>query len=79
MLPELVAAHTLLGRHSLEQGDYETCFGHFKKGLQTAKTIAGTIDDGNDRARFQQQRLMVYLVARIKELGGRFGQKTPSA
>ncbi|MBD3402139.1 tetratricopeptide repeat protein [candidate division GN15 bacterium] len=75
LLPESAMAHTLHGRLSFDRGDYEVCYDHFKKGLQTVKTIAETIDAPQDKARFQQQRLIVYLVEMIKKLGQKMARR----
>lgn len=69
LLPELVAIHTLLGRYYATRNEYETCYAQLRKGLQYAKQVAESIDSPEDRAMYQSQRLMTYLVTQIKQLG----------
>ncbi|MDX9857242.1 MAG: serine/threonine-protein kinase [candidate division Zixibacteria bacterium] len=76
LVPELVTIHTLLGRFYAGQNDYEACYEHLRNGLRFAKQVADSITDPEDRALYQSQRHLTYLVTQVQHLGARLSKRS---
>ncbi|HKK20751.1 MAG TPA: hypothetical protein VJ983_04695, partial [candidate division Zixibacteria bacterium] len=74
-LPQLMRIDIMLGKTAAATEDIEACYQYLKSALQSAKTIAQTIDSEEDRRSFQSQESIRYLVEEIRKLGAQIGQK----
>jgi len=79
LAPEEIECHTQLGRLHLAGGDFEQAYACFRSALDTAKKVAGNIDNAEDRRSFQSRPTITYLVSEIRKLAGALAKKKAGA
>jgi serine/threonine protein kinase/Tfp pilus assembly protein PilF len=68
LMPESANAYLLRGRLFDRRGEWERCFGDYRKALALHKQIAGSVPGAEDQKRYQQKRQVQYLARSIKRL-----------
>ena len=66
---------SLFGEISFIQKDYENSYNYFRKALEDAKQIAGSIDDNKDKRIFMETEMIKTLASMIKKLSGILSHK----
>lgn len=75
LLPELAAALSLHGQIETRRNAFENAYAFFRQSLQVVREIAENFSEDADRDLYMRQRSIEFLVAEIRRLGSRLGQK----
>ncbi|MEE8577049.1 MAG: serine/threonine-protein kinase [candidate division Zixibacteria bacterium] len=74
LLPELITAHTLMGRVEMDHGKYESCYARFREGLSVCQEVAGNLPPNIDQSHYKSHRMIRYLVESITALKSATGK-----